>query len=64
MHERVHHGLVEVHGIHLVQERLLCVAAGMAQRVHRLVARQLRRLLEALNVCLWQDVLHRIDALW
>ncbi len=53
MHERVHHSLIEVHGIHLVQECLLRVAACVAQRVHRLMACQLRRLLEALNVCLW-----------
>jgi len=50
MHKRVHQRLVQVHGVQLVQERLLRITARVAQRFHGLLPRQLRGLLEALDV--------------
>lgn len=50
----VHKGDIEVHGGQLVDKGLLDVALGVAQRLHSLLPRQLHRLLQALDVHLWE----------
>lgn len=52
----VHEGNIEVHGGQLIDKGLLHVPFCVAQRLHRLLARQLNRLLQALNVCLWKPL--------